>query len=257
MLKVLLLKLVYILVVLGAGLIVLRMAQRERTRPGGSLKRVVRSWPFAVLVVLVTVGAGFTYIRYIEPNWIMVTRLRVTHDGLAQALGKARVVQLADLHIERVGMRERALVARVNAYRPDWIVITGDLINDRKGWVNALEVISRLRAKQGIWVVPGNTDNAHLDGRQFAVDLESERGRHTAALARIDALPKGVKYLPAWMVQRGDILAAAGHRKEARRAYAAALNTIEKLNNQRRSARAVTALEARLRQALAEPIDSQ
>ncbi len=92
---------------------------------------------------------------------------------------------------------------------------------------------------------------------QRAVDLERKRGRHTAALARIDALPDGVKYLPTWMARRGDILAAAGHHKQARHAYAAALNTIEKLNNRRRSIRAVTVLEARLRQSLAEPVDSQ
>jgi len=49
------------------------------------------------------------------------------------------------------------------------------------------------------------------------------------------------------MACRGDILAAAGHRKEARVAYTAALTAIERLPNRRRSARAVATLENRLR----------
>lgn len=87
---------------------------------------------------------------------------------------------------------------------------------------------------------------------QFAVDVETARGRHTAALTRIDALPDGVKHLPLWLARRGDSLAAAGHAKEAKVAYAAALTAIERLPTRRRRTSAVAALETRLRQSLAE-----
>jgi len=82
---------------------------------------------------------------------------------------------------------------------------------------------------------------------QFAVDVETNRGHHMAALARIHTLPDVVKQLPTWMARRGDILLVAGHRKEAKVAYTAALTAIKRLPTQRRRTRAVVTLENRLR----------
>lgn len=82
---------------------------------------------------------------------------------------------------------------------------------------------------------------------QLAVDLESKQGRYDAALTYIDALPPHVKALPLWMARRGDVLLAARRREDARDAYVAALAAIENLPVPRRQARAVVALENRLR----------
>lgn len=82
---------------------------------------------------------------------------------------------------------------------------------------------------------------------QLAVDLESKQGQYDAALTYIDMLPSRVKDLPLWVARRGDVLLAAGRPEDAKDAYAAALAAIERLPNQRRSARAMAALENRLR----------
>ncbi|PIQ83267.1 MAG: hypothetical protein COV75_08375 [Candidatus Omnitrophica bacterium CG11_big_fil_rev_8_21_14_0_20_63_9] len=140
-------------------------------------KRAVRRWLARILLFTLLAGTGYVYVRYIEPNWITVSHLRIKHDGLAQALGPSRIVHITDLHIARVGWRERSLIRTVNRQRADWIVITGDLINTREGWPAALEVIKGLQAHEGIWVVPGNTDNAWITPEKFQADLEAIRVR--------------------------------------------------------------------------------
>jgi tetratricopeptide (TPR) repeat protein len=56
-----------------------------------------------------------------------------------------------------------------------------------------------------------------------AVDLEVELGRYEAALGRLDALARTAAPNPLWSARRGDVLAKAGRRAEARAAWAQTL----------------------------------
>lgn len=139
-------------------------------------------------------AALFVYVRWVEPNWIAVTRLRVQDARLGPALAGARIVQIADLHIDRFGFRERQLIRRVNGQRPDWILVTGDLINRREGWPVALEVLGQLRAAHGVWVVPGNTDNLVILEPEFSQGLQ-RIGAHLLRNAHAPMAETG-----AWLV---------------------------------------------------------
>ncbi|WP_274941845.1 metallophosphoesterase [Chordicoccus furentiruminis] len=89
-----------------------------------------------------------------------------------------RVVQLSDLHIGSIiGKRYLSRVMeRVNALRPDLIVITGDLINH--GGMNecgdadgAARILAGMRARDGVYAVTGNHDPDPSDpafGRFFS-----------------------------------------------------------------------------------------
>jgi hypothetical protein len=166
----------------------------SRLEPRWSWVRFIRSSMTVLAVFIGLECAGYSYIRYLEPNWIMITRLRVRSTELAAALGRARVVQITDLHIDRFGFRERQMIWQVNRYRPDWIVITGDLINGREGWPVALAVIKELRAANGIWVVPGNTDNLFITPPPLEQGVE-EIGAHVLRNARVPMGDRG-----AWLV---------------------------------------------------------
>jgi predicted MPP superfamily phosphohydrolase len=159
--------------------------------------------------LLACAAIGYGYARYIEPNWVMVSRVRIEHDGLAQALGKARIVHVTDLHIDRFGFREKSMIAQVNWQRPDWIVITGDLINTRDGWPVALKVIDRLKARQGVWVIPGNTDNAWLSPQEFEAGLRKIGAR----VLRDARAPLGKT--GAWLAGVDDPADRHGHLEKA------------------------------------------
>ncbi|HVK77413.1 MAG TPA: metallophosphoesterase [Kofleriaceae bacterium] len=69
------------------------------------------------------------------------------------------IVQLTDVHIGAVIGREFAeeLVRRVNALRPDLIVITGDLVDGRLTELRPhIDPLRGLRARDGVYAVTGN-----------------------------------------------------------------------------------------------------
>jgi|GEM_PF-661917 len=169
-----LLKLTLILLPLAAtvGLLILG-AVLAATRPGWSWRRYLHTGARAIAALIVLEACGFLYIRLIEPNWIVTRHLHITDSPLAQRLAGRRLVQLSDLHIDRFGPRERTMVRLANRQDADWIVITGDFINSTQGWPAALQAVAQLKARQGVFAVPGNTDNSFLTPKQFAEGLSA------------------------------------------------------------------------------------
>ena len=98
----------------------------------------------------------------------VLRRLRIPLHGLPAKLAGFSIVQLSDLHLEEPvsSGRLHRIVDRVNALRPDLVVITGDIIDsglERDGAIAA--TLRRLSARHGVLAVTGNHDiYAGLDG---------------------------------------------------------------------------------------------
>ena len=100
--------------------------------------------------------------RYVEPDWLEITRHDVKLPHLPAAFEGVRVAQISDIHLEGGDMMRDLpaicdLVTRQNA---DAIVITGDFVTtppnaDVQALSRALE---RLRAPLGVWGIMGNHD---------------------------------------------------------------------------------------------------
>ncbi|MBI1797013.1 MAG: metallophosphoesterase [Candidatus Eisenbacteria bacterium] len=88
----------------------------------------------------------------LEPNWIEVTRATVA----APIARPLTIAHLTDLHTRGVGFRERRMLAILARERPDLIVITGDITQERGSLEDALPVLAGLRAPLGVWAVRGN-----------------------------------------------------------------------------------------------------
>jgi hypothetical protein len=92
----------------------------------------------------------------------VLRRLQVALPRWPHALDGFTLVQLSDLHIGRtIGRRYvEDLVARTNALEPDLIAITGDLVDGTPAALGeAAEPLARLRARHGVFFVPGNHDH--------------------------------------------------------------------------------------------------
>ncbi|MEZ5989753.1 MAG: hypothetical protein R3F30_11640 [Planctomycetota bacterium] len=76
-----------------------------------------------VAVVVLGVG-GFAY--FVEPYRLQVRHYRLESARLAGIPGPIRVVVLADLQTDEVGAFEREVFARVDALRPDLLLLPGD-----------------------------------------------------------------------------------------------------------------------------------
>jgi predicted MPP superfamily phosphohydrolase len=85
----------------------------------------------------------------------VITRLPLVHAPLA---GR-RAIHLSDLHLDRYRPRHRALVQRISELRPDWIFITGDLVNVRDGLPHVLRFLTELRQLAPVFVTLGNHDH--------------------------------------------------------------------------------------------------
>lgn len=81
-----------------------------------------------------------------------------------------RAVHLSDLHLDRYLPRHDEVVRSVAGLQPDWIFITGDLLNVRDGLPHLLRFLGHLREVAPVYVVLGNHD--HLSGVRLDEFLE-------------------------------------------------------------------------------------
>ncbi len=126
------------------------------SRPSAGGKGLAFFWALNLALLALEVDAF-----YIEPFSLQTSHLSIVAPGLSRSL---RLVQLSDLHIERLTRREEEVLARMEALRPDLIVLTGDYLNldnlrDPLAQSQAREFLARLHAPLGVYAVSGNVDS--------------------------------------------------------------------------------------------------
>ncbi|NLN20023.1 MAG: metallophosphoesterase [Firmicutes bacterium] len=122
----------------------------------------------ALLVVLfaATLAVGFFW----HQQTLQIVRLSLSVDGLPPAWDGVRIGLISDLHIGTYmnASRVQRVVRRLNAQRPDFIVIAGDTVDVRVTEAQeaepALRALYELEAPYGVYLVFGNHDTprAHL-----------------------------------------------------------------------------------------------
>ena len=75
-----------------------------------------------------------------------------------------KVVQLSDLHIKKVGLREKKVLEILKTEKPDLILLTGDYIKFNGPYEPVMTFFSQLRATFGVYGVLGNTDYYNENG---------------------------------------------------------------------------------------------
>jgi uncharacterized protein len=143
-----------------------------------------------------TAAALGAYAFLIEPRWLELTRTTVHVRSLPPQLEGLRIALLTDLHAgegtpTRLIRRACHLAMRE---RPDLIALTGDFAaDDADGFGEVLAALSCLRARLGVYAVPGNHDHVvgidtwHREVRGHPVirDLTNEALIHEVEGARL------------------------------------------------------------------------
>ncbi len=110
---------------------------------------------FILIISLAFIGCyGF----FIEPENIEVTHLWPDSTNLKDKLKGKTVVVLTDLHIKKIGAREKRVLKLLDGINPDFIFLTGDYVKWDGDYKPALAFLSQLKAKIGIWAVMGDYD---------------------------------------------------------------------------------------------------
>lgn len=102
---------------------------------------------------------------WLNNSWLITTRYSVK-----MALDKSvRIVQLSDLHGKRFGDKNKRLVSKVEELRPDFIVITGDIIHlyRKRDMAVALELVSTIANIAPVLYISGNHEMRNKGYRFF------------------------------------------------------------------------------------------
>ncbi len=114
-----------------------------------------------------------------------ISQIECPHGPL---VGK-RAVHLSDLHLDRYQPRHDVALTCIAAMRPDWIFVTGDLLNVPDGLPHVFRFLSALRELAPVYLTLGNHD--HFSG--VPVHLFSEMAdRH-----KIHLLMNQAVFVPA------------------------------------------------------------
>ncbi len=120
----------------------------------GCLSRLIRK-----LLHLCLVLALLCY-PFIEPYWLRTEQRALSFADLPQGFDGLRVAYLSDIHYGPFFSDERLadLVRRVNALKPDVILLGGDYADDSDGAVAFFQMKPAFAARLGVYAVPGNHD---------------------------------------------------------------------------------------------------
>ena len=105
-----------------------------------------------------------------------VSKLTCSDGGLA---GR-RAVHLSDLHIDWYHARHDGVINAVAEQRPDWIFVTGDLLNLPEGLSHLYRFLAGLRAIAPVYMVLGNHD--HYSGVPVSQFIELSEVHHVTLL---------------------------------------------------------------------------
>ncbi|MCX7681922.1 MAG: metallophosphoesterase [Anaerolineae bacterium] len=158
--------LVRTLLLWGLLLLVVLTILLHQDRPAqGSPRKSKSLSPFTVfLAANLAISALEAYAYIIEPLAVETTHLTLAFDDLDAQAPPVRIVHLTDIHVERFGPRETAIIRQVNALKPDLILLTGDYLNlsyltDPTAIAHFRELLAQLQAPHGAYAVRGSLES--------------------------------------------------------------------------------------------------
>jgi len=116
-----------------------------------------RRFFFNILIILII--CFLVYGLAIEPNWIRIRRVTIKDPVWAKVFSGLKVVQLSDIHIMGESYRVKRVLAMVREVEPDILFLTGDYVAWGGDYEAALDFLSELKARIGIWGVLGDYDD--------------------------------------------------------------------------------------------------
>lgn len=135
-----------------------------------------RTRPQVVLALTLGVQVGLFLLAldglYFEPFRLTLTRQPVAAPQFIPGR-PLRILQISDLHLERITQREQEVLQLARELQPDLIVLTGDYVNldyldDPTALAETRQVLSELEAPDGIYAILGSVDTPRVMNTVFA-----------------------------------------------------------------------------------------
>jgi predicted MPP superfamily phosphohydrolase len=135
----------------------------SRNKPGGASGDGISRSIFMSWLGLAAGGTLFGSLVYGFSNkyHYKIRRLKLAFDNLPPAFKGLKIVQLSDIHSGSFTDKEAVHkgIEKVLEEKPDLILFTGDLVNDRAvEMLDYMDVFNRLKAPMGVYSTLGNHD---------------------------------------------------------------------------------------------------
>jgi predicted MPP superfamily phosphohydrolase len=161
---------------LAAALVLATFLFRALARRRGWIPADLRSWidrpaaPASSAAALLLFAGAAAYGAAVERERVETTRTEIRAGRAVLGHERFRIAHLSDLHLERLGRRERRAIEAVRAARPHLILLTGDCMNVREagGELRAFLELLKAEAPLGVFGVPGHRDLKFPVGDIFA-----------------------------------------------------------------------------------------
>lgn len=109
-------------------------------------------WQLLLVAALVL----YIYAAYVEPRWFRIRKRTLkTRKKLSKPI---RILHLSDTHFTESNPRHKKLFSKLNTLNPDFIFITGDIIDHDAGASEAARILGDLEMKVGTYAILGNHD---------------------------------------------------------------------------------------------------
>lgn len=119
-----------------------------------------------VAFLCAVLGAGYFDAFVLEPNWLKVERVAVSHPALAAALGPLTVAQVSDVHIRSApGFLESELSRTLARLAPDVVFYTGDLVSRRAALAEFWALAGTVSPRIWSYAIPGDDDEGLINDR--------------------------------------------------------------------------------------------
>jgi predicted MPP superfamily phosphohydrolase len=115
-------------------------------------------WTLLIVLVLVAALLSYAHWNTFRPV-VREVEINVDKEGGRHDL---RIVQLSDLHMERLSIKPKRLASLIAEANPDLIVMTGDYLDKYENmdkFMHYLDEILAIGAPHGVWMVWGNHDH--------------------------------------------------------------------------------------------------
>ena len=128
-----------------------------------------------IKILLFVAASLAAYATLVEPIWLEIDEYQIGSDD---ANARITVLHLSDLHLHDFGRRERAVINAIAVARPDIVVLSGDVIDQRDALPVLKQFLSELPPTQTV-AVPGNWE--HWAGVDFTA-MAATYAEHKATL---------------------------------------------------------------------------
>ena len=108
-------------------------------------------WNFPILIICL--GIFF----YWQNNGIMLNEINYRNPKIPDSFDDYKIIHISDLHNKSFGKNQKRLMDKIRKNKPDIIVITGDLIDQRRYDLNtAMEFVKKAVGITDVYYVSGN-----------------------------------------------------------------------------------------------------